>query len=80
MYDHTFSKIANHQIKPWATHIVGCQPGDCVWSLQFSSEVCVGIYSCDITAVFGLLRDLIAQMPTNKESYCVWANRGLEQG
>ena len=23
---------------------------------------------------------LIAQMPTNKESYCVWANRGLEQG
>ena len=37
--------------------------------------------SCDITAVFGLLRDtLIAQMPTNKESYCVWANRGLEQG
>ena len=37
--------------------------------------------SCDITAVFGLLRDtLIAQMPTNKESYCVLANRGLEQG
>ena len=36
-------------------------------------------YSCDITAVFGLL-PMIAQMPTNKESYCVWANRGLEQG
>ena len=23
---------------------MSCQPGDCIWSLQFSSEVCVGIY------------------------------------
>ena len=44
MYDHTFSKIGNHQsgIRP---HIkVGWQPGDCIWSPQFSSGVCVGIY------------------------------------
>ena len=30
MYDHTFSKLANHQIKREATHKVGCQPGDCI--------------------------------------------------
>ena len=33
MYDHTFSKLANHQIKHQTTHKVGCQPGDCMWSL-----------------------------------------------
>ena len=27
MYDHTFSKLANHQIIHQATHKVGCQPG-----------------------------------------------------
>ena len=26
------------------SHIVGCQPGDCIWSLQCSSGVCVGTY------------------------------------
>ena len=44
MYDHTFSKIANHQIRHQATYKVGCQPGDCIWSFQFSSGVCAGIY------------------------------------
>ena len=39
-----FSKFANHQIKHQATHKVGCQPGDCIWSLESSSGVCVGIY------------------------------------
>ena len=30
MYDHTFSKLANHQSRHQATHKVGCQPGDCI--------------------------------------------------
>ena len=46
MYDHTFSKLANHQIRHQATpeiyllvneflatHKVDCQPGDCIRSL-----------------------------------------------
>ena len=33
MYDHTYSTLANHQIKHQATHKVGCQPGDCIWSI-----------------------------------------------
>ena len=44
MHDHTFSKLANHQIRHQATHKVGCQSGDCAWSLQSSSGVYVGIY------------------------------------
>ena len=39
MYDHAFSKLVNHKIKHQATHKVGCQPGDCIWSFKFSSEV-----------------------------------------
>ena len=35
MYDHTFSKLADnlirHQVK--LIHNMGCQPGDCIWSL-----------------------------------------------
>ena len=30
MYDYTFSKLANHQIRHQATQKVGCQPGDCM--------------------------------------------------
>ena len=30
MYDHTFSKLANHWIRHQATHKVGCQHGDCL--------------------------------------------------
>ena len=44
MFDHTFSELANHQIKHQATHKVGYQPGDCIWSLQSSSGVCVSTY------------------------------------
>ena len=44
MYDHPFSKLANHQIRHQATHKVGCQPGACIWSLQYSSGVCLGMY------------------------------------
>ena len=36
MYDHTvllFSNLADQQIRPQAAHIVGCQPGDFIWSL-----------------------------------------------
>ena len=33
MYEHTLSKLANHQIRHQATFKVGCQPGDCIWSL-----------------------------------------------
>ena len=39
-----FSKLANHQIKHQVTQKVGCQPGDCIWSLYSSSGVCVGMY------------------------------------
>ena len=44
MYDHTFSKLANHQIRHQDTHKQGCQSGDCIWSLEPSSGVCVGMY------------------------------------
>ena len=27
-----FSKLTNHQIRHQATHKVGCQPGNCMWS------------------------------------------------
>ena len=30
MYDHTFSNLANHQIRHQGTHKVDCQPGDCI--------------------------------------------------
>ena len=39
-----FSKLANHQIRHQTTHKVGCPPGDCIWSLQSSSGVCVGMH------------------------------------
>ena len=32
IYDHAFSKIANHQIRHETTHKVGCQFGDSLWS------------------------------------------------
>ena len=44
MYDHTFNlnlQITRLDIRP---HRVGCQPGDCIWSLQSSSGVCVGMF------------------------------------
>ena len=44
MYDHAFSKLANHQIRHQAAYKVGCQPGDCAWSLYSSSGVCVDMY------------------------------------
>ena len=44
MYDHTFFLTCNCQIRYQATHKMGCQPGVCIWSLQYSSEVWVGIY------------------------------------
>ena len=44
MYDHTFSRLANHQVRHQATHKVGCHPGDCIWSLKSFSGVCVGMY------------------------------------
>ena len=44
MYDQTFSSLANYQIRHQATHKVGCEPGECIWSLLSSSGVCVGIY------------------------------------
>ena len=33
MCDHTFPKLANHQIRHQAPRKVGCQPSDCMWSL-----------------------------------------------
>ena len=32
MYDYTFSKLANHQIRHHATYKVDGQPGDCMYS------------------------------------------------
>ena len=39
------SKFANHQIRHQVTHKVGCQPGDCIWSLELPQGfvwVCMG--------------------------------------
>ena len=44
-----FLKLANHQIRHQATHKVGCQPGDCIWSLYFSAGVWVGTYMYGLT-------------------------------
>ena len=34
-----FKTLANSQIRHQATHKMGCQPGVCIWSLQYSSGV-----------------------------------------
>ena len=39
-----FFKTCKCQIRHQATHKMGCQPGVCIWSLQYSSGVWVGIY------------------------------------
>ena len=57
MYDHTFSRLANHQIRIQAVNKVGCQPGDCIWSLQSSSGVCVGMYGLTYFITFEGLSD-----------------------
>ena len=44
MYDHNFSKPANHPTRLQPTHKVGCRPGDCIWPFQSSSGVCVAMY------------------------------------
>ena len=41
-HDHTFAKLAYHQIRHQATHKDGYQPDDCIWSLYSSSRVCMG--------------------------------------
>ena len=43
MYDHAFSKTCKSPDQTEATHKVDCQPGDCIWSLQFSSGVCEAV-------------------------------------
>ena len=59
MYDHTFYKLANQQIRHQATHKVGCQPGDFAYGhFQASSRVCVGIHG--LTYSFHHLRGPIA--------------------
>ena len=40
MYGHSVSKLANHQIRHQATHKVGCQPGDCMFTLIFLWGLC----------------------------------------
>ena len=37
-------KLANSQIRHQASHKICYQPGVCIWSLQYSSGVWVGIY------------------------------------
>ena len=43
MYDQTFSKLANHQIRHQAAHKVGCQSGDCIWLIYSSLGLCVSL-------------------------------------
>ena len=42
-HNHTFSMLANRQIRHLATSKVGYQPDDCGWWLKSSSGVCVRI-------------------------------------
>ena len=66
--------ITHHMKSSFIGYIVYCLMSDDVFTLRLRLAVISQLYlaSCEI----------IAQMPTrsNKESYCVWANRGLEQG
>ena len=39
-----FPLLANHQDRHQATSKMGCQPGDCMWPLQFSPGVCTVMY------------------------------------
>ena len=56
MYDHTFSKLANLQIRQ-GSHKSGLSAGDCIWPLQFSSRVCVGIYGLTCSLYHPWLND-----------------------
>ena len=40
MYDHTYSDLANNQIRYQATQKVGCQHGDCMRSPIFLRALC----------------------------------------
>ena len=51
-----FSKLANHQIRHQATHKVGCQPGECIWSLSSSLEVCVAMYALTYSLYHPILK------------------------
>ena len=58
MYDHTFSKLATHQVRCQATQRVGCQPGDCILSLKiFLRGLCR--YVCFNILTLSPLRDAI---------------------
>ena len=43
---HVLSQLAvtNHQSRRQDTSKMGCLLGDCIWPLQSSSGVCVGMY------------------------------------
>ena len=47
MYDHTFSKLANHHIRHQATHTMGCELGDCIYFNipQGSVWVCMDLHT-----------------------------------
>ena len=60
-------EITRSGIRP---HIkVGCQPGDCIWSLQFSSGVCVGIYGITYSLYHPQGSLFIT---SSRESYCMY--------
>ena len=40
IYDHTFSMLADHQIRHKATHKMGCQLGDCTWLFNLPWGLC----------------------------------------
>ena len=44
MYDHTFSKLANHQIRHQVTYKVGGRSSDCIWSFILPYGFCMGMY------------------------------------
>ena len=64
-----FSKLANHQIRHQATHKVSCQPGDCIWSFQYSFGVWVNIH------VYGLTYSLM----TLEGNMRRWLERNLHE-
>ena len=66
MYDHTFYKLANHQTRHQTTQKVGCQPGDCIWLLQCSPGVCVGIYGLTYSLYHPRGNWIICQQPSKQ--------------
>ena len=53
-----FLKLVNRQIRHQATHKVGCQPGDCMWSQARSQTFLWGGQIGQILGTFMIMRGL----------------------